>query len=121
MAVDRDLLNLTFGRSNVDAWADLDNDKNAADITARVTYAIAWSIADIASRLNGKPTPPDGNASYEDVIAKNAGVWLCESRGTPTDGTKTPVAHHKEYVRNWIAAYTAGSINYTLPIGPFVA
>ena len=41
------------GVTNLDRWADLDSDDNAANITARITAAIVYADARIDSELRG--------------------------------------------------------------------
>lgn len=77
-----------FGVSNVTSWADLDNDQDAGNITARITAAIATSDDFIDSYLRdgpyGLPLADDADAVpvlIRDISARLAGTNLYSARG----------------------------------------
>jgi phage gp36-like protein len=77
-----------FGVSNVETWAKLETGYSAAQITARITRAIAGVGAkmDAYFRKGGYRIPvvdEDGETPTEvkDCAACLAGVWLYQSRG----------------------------------------
>jgi len=86
-----------FGTSNVTAWADLNNNGNAGEITARIEDAIAAADAQIDDRLRGGPyaVPFDAETlprTIREIAVALAGVWLYEARGTDQqDGQGRPV------------------------------
>lgn len=78
----------TFGVMNVKKWAALEDDYTAANITTRITQAIAVASEDIDDILrfagfeipcvNSSGTTP---TTILQICADLAGVWLYESRG----------------------------------------
>jgi hypothetical protein len=54
MAVRADLNNI-FGALNITKWADMSNNRNEAEISARVTYAINLAVEDVKARLRLLP------------------------------------------------------------------
>lgn len=86
-----------FGTDNVTKWADVDEDENAATITARITTAIGVATNDVDVRLRGGPyTIPFSEVDLlvRDVTARLAGVWLYESRGIEDFNPQTGQAIH---------------------------
>ena len=84
----RSNIEATFGVKNVERWAKLQDSYEAADITARITRAIAVASEDIDDTLRfaGIAVPcvdEDGETptTIEQICADLAGVWLYESRG----------------------------------------
>jgi hypothetical protein len=119
MTLNRALLDVVFGAKNIQAWADLDNDKDEQSIQARIDYALVWAPAYLTTILNQRAVPDLSGVVLEDLQARLAGIWLYESRGLAgEDATKSPVAHHRKWVNDWIRSYIAGSTNITLPNGP---
>jgi len=77
-----------YGRDNVSKWADLNNNNDAGEITARVDRAIAVAGDELDSRLRRSQyrVPLEGVTGtlpyvVKDMVATLAGVWLYESRG----------------------------------------
>jgi hypothetical protein len=117
--ISRDLLNVLFGSKNIDAWADLNNNKDEQEMEARIAYAIAWAPAYIRTLVLARATLDETNLAVQDIIIRQAGIWLYESRGiSGDDATKSPIAHHRMFVDTWLKNYCAGSSNVTLPTGP---
>ena len=78
----------TFGVQNVESWAKLQDSYSAANITTRITRAIAVASEEIDDvlRFAGIEIPcvdEDGSTptTIEQICADLAGVWLYESRG----------------------------------------
>lgn len=91
-----------FGEANVFQWADLDNTRTAADITARITTALDQAESDVDDALRGGIyTLPVANlgsvtpAAIVDAVAKMAAVWLYELRGVQDFNPDTGQAVHK--------------------------
>lgn len=89
-ATENDLHNV-FGRTNVRKWADLNNANVAADIDARITWALDTASADMDDRLRKSPAQfPLADSPYPLSVvlhcAYYAGVLLYNSRGV-TDMT----------------------------------
>lgn len=95
-----------FGVSEVQKWADLDEDAdgdaNDADVVARIARAIAVASAEIDDFVRGMPyvTPladADGNTptTIENIAATMAGVWLYEARGSQDFSPKSGDPYHR--------------------------
>lgn len=91
-----------FGKKNVEIWADLDNNQVQADITARITTAIAFAdeMVDNALRRGRYALPIVDLLSavpkvIVDVVASIAGVWLYENRGVQDFDPDTGKAQHR--------------------------
>ena len=101
----RALLEAQFGVKNIAEWADLDNDRSPATITARITAAIAYADGYIDDRLRASPyTVPvvdtAGTAApptLVDVATRLAAVWLYESRGVQETDPETGRPIHRLY------------------------
>jgi len=94
-------LDNVFGKNNIDSWADLDADEDAAKITARIAAAIvtADDMIDSCMRNGPYPLPLVDQAAatpivIRDVSSKLAGVWLYEARGV-IDMTPDGIAVHR--------------------------
>ena len=122
---DRDNVEDRFGNSNVAAWADLDNDEDAAKILARITAAIVAADADIDDLLRGGMyTIPFDEPPPQAIIgisADLAGVWLYENRGIQDYNPETgAVVHRLKYAddRAWkkLRRIVAGQITLDLTL-----
>lgn len=110
-----------YGRTNVDKWADLDNDENPVAILARVISSIELATEIVnnelqssryAFPLHGNATPPK---SIVDATAKIAGALLYEGRGIEDTKKKTnPVENRKVQAMKYLARIKIGLA--TLPI-----
>jgi phage gp36-like protein len=104
-----------FGSTNVERWADLNNDGNATEITARIVRAIQIAEAEVNDRLRGGPyslpfsTVP---VAIENLTASLAGVWLYESRGVEDTDPHGNAVHrltwHKKNAQRMITEIHAG-------------
>lgn len=78
-------IELIFGRTNVQKWADLDNEEDQDFISSRICWALAESRAAFDDRLRGGPyTVPFEEPYPRQIIvmsARLAGVILYDSRG----------------------------------------
>lgn len=109
-----------FGVKNVEKWADLDNDADDTNITARITAAIDAASDDIDATMLGGPYDipivlSGGGTPGEitNICAVLAGVWLYDSRGIEDfdqeEGTsKHKLAFHEDSARSKLAEYRAG-------------
>lgn len=77
------------GNTNLEAWADISNSEDAAEITARINRAIDVASDEIDDAMRTSPyliplvtaagiTP----TVIVDIAAKLAGVWLYDPRGS---------------------------------------
>lgn len=92
-----------FGVSNVEKWADLDNDLDQDNIDDRITRAITEASDDIDEVMRGGPydipivvtggsTTPTG---ITNIAATLAGVWLYTKRGIEDFDQEEGTAKHK--------------------------
>lgn len=92
-----------FGKTNVLLWADLDNDADAAKITARINDAIAVASEDIddVARCWEYGTPLTTKDTAEtprgiiDLAANLAGIWLYEARGSVDFNERSGAPYHR--------------------------
>ena len=91
-----------FGPNNVSEWGDLNNNDDAAEITARITAAIAAASADIDDYLRGCPyrlplanDAGDTPTTITDLAANVAGLWLYENRGVEDVSMRDGRPYHK--------------------------
>lgn len=105
-----------FGVSNIDVWADLNNNDNAGEITARITAAITRAEAMVDDRLRGGPytVPFTGTIpeTIKDVTARLAGVWLYESRRIEDaeDDEVGRAPYHQKVAEKTLSDIAAGKI-----------
>ncbi len=87
-----------FGTSNVEKWADLDDDADATKITARITAMIAEASEDIDDQLRGGRYElpfPSGTMTITTLAARLAGVLLYEARGVRDFESETGTPYHR--------------------------
>ncbi len=100
-----------FGKTNVVAWADLDNQRDSSHVADRVAAAIVYAETRF-TELTSLTTEP---GTSKDVKARIAGIWLYESRGIVEE--KSPVEHHKKFVMQWVQERAHG--RHSLATAPF--
>lgn len=87
-----------FGTVEVKKWADKDEDGVVADITARITEAIAFADDKIDTELRGGPFAIPFTTVFPAIkrlSAVLAGVWLYEIRGIQDFDQETGQAQHR--------------------------
>jgi len=91
-----------FGTTNVDKWADLDDDANAANIAARIAVAVlvADDEIDDSARCQHWRIPLANAAGTTprtiiNLAATIAGLWLYEARGSNDFHPQTGVPSHR--------------------------
>lgn len=94
----RELVESQYGATNVAKWADLNNNGDEDEVTARIDWALAEADLFIDSRLADGPyeipfsdTPP----LIASLAAKQTGVVLYESRGVSDFNAETGRAQHQ--------------------------
>lgn len=90
-AADIDMYNV-YGKTNIRAWADINNNGIEAEITARITWALALADTKVDAMLKGGPyTVPftTAPALIVDLAARKAGIILYDSRGHQDAGAAT--------------------------------
>ncbi len=109
-------IDVIFGNSNVQKWADVNNDQVDIDIQRRIGWALCLATSSLDDRLRSGPYPVPFTDPYAnqliDACARLAGVLLYESRGiVDTTAEGEPVhqlAPHRKMVQQFIAAVHAG-------------
>lgn len=99
-----------FGANSVSKWADMNNNQNSTQITARITQAIAEADEIINGRLRGTsyrlPLLSASGTSLvtptlvTHVAAVLAGLWLHDPRGAIDVGGEG-VPHALSYWKGW--------------------
>jgi len=87
-----------FGPVNVTKWADLDNDRDADKIAARIAAMIDDASNEIDDRLRGGSYEiPFGTApkTVQLLAARLAGVLLYEARGVEDFESETGKPYHR--------------------------
>lgn len=114
-----------FGVPNVKKWADRDGDGVEANITARITKALAYADVTINDRLRDSQytvipfTDSPLPESVVDVAAKLAAIWLYENRGIADYDPDTGRMVHKlkftkDSVNEWLHCVKTGKIRLSL-------
>lgn len=110
-----------FGTDNLALWADLDGDRDATKIAARIAKAITYAQADLDSRLLGGPYVVPITTSHPvitELTATLAGAWLYSARGQldagSRDGTDRLTARRTE-AGHTIKAILSGQRRLDLP------
>jgi len=81
-----------FGRKNVRAWADVDNDADEGHMQSRIDQGITYATAEVDDTLRrGRYTLPFSPVPRQIrmIAAQLAGVYLYVSRGVEDDETST--------------------------------
>ncbi len=110
-----ELYNL-FGRTNVNRWADLENEDNASDIQARLLWAIDEATADARLRLNTAMFAEDPSCIPRPLrmaTTRLAGVALYESRGvkdTTSEDGEHRLTYHKKQADLFFQKVVAGQL-----------
>lgn len=91
-----------FGTTNVDKWADLDDDANASNVAARIAVAVLVADDEIDDAARCMPYRlPLANAAGStprtiiNLAATIAGLWLYEARGSQDFHPQTGVPSHR--------------------------
>jgi phage gp36-like protein len=97
-------INKIFGRTNVERWADLENDQDPADITARIDDALELADEYFKDRLLGGPYVIEEPLPKLFVYnhAKLAGLFLYESRGFEDADPTNNMSHARKEVDKYI-------------------
>jgi len=107
-------MGLIFGDENLNSWSDLDNDGDAATITARKAQAVLVADAAIedVARLTGYKIPLVTAAGATPVTVADqanrlAGLYLYEGRGALESNQRTGDPYHRYVfvairVRRWL-------------------
>lgn len=112
---------LLYGPTNVQNWADLQNDRDPGYIDQRV----AWALTLATSQVNGMlkfgphliPFEEPLDPMVVDMTARLAGVLLYESRD-PADGDEKPgaMARQRNAVDKLVRRIRAGQIVLNHPV-----
>lgn len=113
-------IELIFGRVNVAAWADVDNDGNATFITARINWALSESYYYINNKLLGSSYVIPFETTYPVQVvsqsARYAGIILYEARGIVDKGEKPnhQLTAHRKMVDEFLHDVQRGKIRLGL-------
>jgi len=116
---ERSDIELAFGKTNTEKWADVNNDANATEIADRICWALKSGHSYINDRLNGGPYVIPFVLPYPVSIilctSYYAGVLLYDSRGITDmqeDGTeKNQVSFFRKWVEEYIMKILANRAN----------
>ena len=124
-------LELVYGKSNIEKWADIDNDGDPVAIDARITWALEEADDRVDNRMLEGPYVIPFNPvprSVVNIAARLAGYYLYESRGMtdPDDTAKNQVKPLRGYAEqqlddmlsNRIRLDAARTANTTYPTIP---
>lgn len=91
-----------FGTTNVQKWADLDNDQDGATIARRILAARRYAYEQINAQMRRSRyaiplADDDGETPYDisEIAANLAGVWLYENRGVTDYDDDTGQGRHQ--------------------------
>lgn len=104
-----------FGRENIQVWADLENEDDAADILRRIRWAVEEATYEARGMLIGGPS---WDACLVDkrlrlATTRSAGVLLYESRGvtdTADDEGRHRLKWHRDRAEKYFQRVAAGLI-----------
>lgn len=108
-------LNLMFGSSQVDIWADVNSDNDADQITAKIDWAVETATDDARTRLRGSAAAgvTCADKTLRAMTTRLAGVLLYEARGI-VDTSQEDGAHrltrHQKIADDWFMRVRAGQI-----------
>jgi hypothetical protein len=105
-----------FGVTNANTWADLDNDANAGNMTARYDAARVVGYTEINDRL--RPTHYVIPFSTAPQIIKTleawiAGLWMANARGEEDSGPE--MKEYREKIEKTFGEIIAGKIRLDAP------
>lgn len=95
---DRTDIETIYGVSNVQKWADLDNDGDAAKITARIIAMIGYASEEIDDRLRDGPYEVPFSSALTTITYLSgllAGALLYEARGVQDFESETGTPYHR--------------------------
>ena len=118
MSIARSDLDDVFGKSNIDKWADLENEGDPTHIDARVAWAIALAESHVQSKIKLTTYVWESvstNPMVEHAVALKAGMLLHMNRAvTESDGSAkqgNPMAKFEKLYRDFFVAVSANEIS----------
>jgi phage gp36-like protein len=118
-------IEMIFGRTNVQVWADMEGDENEDEITARIARAIAVTTVALHDRIRqsryvlplealSDSEETDALATIVDLAARMAGLWLHDNRGIierdENGNILDNLAHQRRIVASTIQSILLGEI-----------
>lgn len=108
-------IDLIFGKTSVEIWADLNNSRIPVEIKARIDWALALANSKLNSRLRNGPYTIPFSATYDPIIvdleARWAGVLLYDGRRVAdSEETENTPEHHRVMIDQTIKAILAGTL-----------
>jgi hypothetical protein len=118
---DREDIELIYGASNVAKWADLENNEDSAEITAKIQWACDTATSRMDDRLRDGPYAVPFEEPYPQQIveqtARLAGVLLYDARGIVDQGGDGEPIHqlapHRRMVQAFIMDVLSGRIKFS--------
>ncbi len=118
MSIARSDLDDVFGKSNIDKWADLENEGDIDHIAARVAWAISLAESHVRSKMILTTYVWDTiatNPMVEHAIALKAGMLLHTNRSVvDSDGlskTGNPMARFERLYKDFFVAVSSNEIS----------
>ena len=110
--LDRDTLELIFGKANIARWADLDGDRDEAKMSERIKYAIQSASDFIETILRGRNYDlVDVDDSIKRLIAQIAALNLYDARELiDGDPTSDKMSITRQQVDEYIGKIRRGEI-----------
>lgn len=109
-----------FGKTNILKWADLNNNKNEVEISARITWAIQEAYDEINARLKGCRYTVPFVTTYDPIIvtlsARLTGVLLYDNRMLVDNPDTDELIFHRRQVERVYKQIHGGQlslVNYT--------
>lgn len=108
-----------FGRSNVEQWADVNNNSATPEIASRIEWAINLAGSELDARMRGGVyavpfTDEPFDTLWVNAVARLAGVLLYEGRGiTDVDTFGRPVhplSTHRDMAYEFVRKVRGGAI-----------
>lgn len=115
----RNELNKMFGKSNIDQWADIENEQDPDDIAEKIDWAVVAGTDEAKSRLRGHAPGVIAIApeSLRTATTRLAGVMLYEARGVKDTGDdedgKHRLKYHQDRAEMFFRRVIAGQIRLT--------
>lgn len=115
---DRDDVEMVFGATNVEKWADVDNDEDATKIADRIDWAIEEASERIDTRMRGGLYEVPFSVPYPrtivTLVARLAGITLYDARGITDPETPDALTPHRDLVEKGIGELLSGKARLDL-------
>ena len=111
----RDELEMLFGLSAIEQWADVENTRDPLQIDRKVNWSVRVATSDAKSRLSGSAADDIANPGdmLRAMTTAIAAVWLYTARGvkdTSSDEGRFRLAWARKKADDWFDQVVAGKI-----------